>query len=326
MKILRSNFLKNMMLGAACLAFASCSKDALVEENNQGSSPRTEIKIEVVEDSGFDPASRAAVTNLATFFESKKIYLYVDKVLSEGGTEELYGKQDLTVGEDGNLVYPQELYFPEDGSAVNIYVVATTEYSWGFDNTARPDTYFGHYITDNHWNSNSDLLYAKAENVSPQGSPLTLTFRHLCSLISVAVIVPEPNLLTRIDVLNNYNQASFDILTGNFGETSGSLGNIQASYAQASTDFESGIKYSNAYIAPQTIDPETQFIKFTYDGKEYFYSLEEDMTFVSGSQYKFHITLKETTQGGEGEPDAVRISSVINDWTPNIKNATILFD
>ena len=287
---------------------SSCSnRDNLLDENNK---EKKEIILGEINELAFNgnvlsrEGTATNVTNLEKFFEGKLICMYVDKVTGDNTVEALYDRRYLTV-ENNQLVMPEKLYYPSDGS-VNIYVVAASPYSTANDaNTAKP-TEFWQYCQGWQPDSNSDFLYAKLENVTASSNPLSLQFKHLGTKISVAVTTPDNSKLTKIRVLNTRCQSIYDMNDGKYIETTDAVNDaIEMSLSNAlNNNFTSTpINYASVYIAPQTIGNSAQFIEFTFDEKTYFYTLPAATTFESEHEYKFNITLKEKAEATRSGSD-----------------------
>lgn len=285
---------------------SSCSdKDSLLDENVTA---EKEIILGEINELAFNGnvlsrVGRATtVRDLNKFFEGKLICMYVDKVNSNGNVVPYYDRKYLTVKDD-KLVTSEPLYFPADGSNVNIYVVAASQFSTANDAKTVKPTLFNQYCTDWQTNSNSDLLYAKIAGVSSSTtSPLSLQFKHLGTKISIAVTSQDNSKLTGLELQKNRNVFTIKMADGTYVSTDKGENAYNAKvtmrYENAINDkFEGTVKYASAYIAPQTMESGTQFIKFTYNDKDYFYNLEKDYEFLSGTEYKFHITLKPVSRG-----------------------------
>lgn len=285
---------------------SSCSnRDNLLDENVTS---EKEICFAGINEQRFSSniLSRAGestpVSNLEKFFEDKLICMYVDKVNADGSVVPYYDRKYLTV-ENGKLVMPEKLYYPSDGSSVNIYVVAASPYSTANDaNTAKP-TFFNQYCTDWQTNSNSDLLYAKIAGVSSSTiSPLSLQFKHLGTKISIAVTCQDNSKFKGLQLQKNKKEFTIKMADGTYNSTPDGENayneKVTMRYEDAINDsFDGYVSYASAYIAPQTMDRGTEFIKFTYNDKDYYYKLEDGYKFSSGIEYKFHITLKPVTRG-----------------------------
>lgn len=280
------------------LGLTSCSnRDNLLDENVTA---EKEIILGEINELAFNGniLSRAeestSVSNLEEFFEGKLICMYVDKVTGDNTVEALYDRRYLKV-ENNQLVMPEKLYYPSNGS-VNIYVVAASPFSTANDaNTAKP-TQFYQYCQGWQPDSNSDFLYAKLGNVTASNNPLSLQFKHLGTKISVAVTTPDNSKLTKIRVLNTRCQSFYNMNDGTYIGTTDAVNDaIEMPKAKAlNNDFTSTpINYASVYIAPQTIGSSAQFIEFTFDEKTYFYTLPDETKFESEHEYKFNITLKE---------------------------------
>lgn len=308
MKIFYRGFISFMMLVAVAAGFTSCNNEDVLAESNNTALSQKEIKFGALTETSFNSGivSRAgeatSVTDVDKFFEDKLICMYVDKVKEDNSVEALYDRRYLTV-ENGNLVMPEPLYFPADGSKVNIYVVAATPYS-SASTTGSPvkPTLFNQYCTDWQTNSNSDLLYAKMENVTATETPLALQFKHLGTKISIAVTCQDNSKLEGLELQKNRNAFTIKMADGTFGSTDqGEKAynkKVTMRYEDAINDrFDGNVSYASAYIAPQTMESGTEFIKFTYNDKDYFYNLGNNYNFLSGTEYKFHITLKPVSRG-----------------------------
>lgn len=285
---------------------SSCSdKDSLLDENVTA---EKEIILGEINELAFNGnvlsrvGTATTVTDLDKFFEGKLICMYVDKVNSDGSVVPYYDRKYLTV-ENGKLVMPEKLYYPSDGSSVNIYVVAASQFSTASDaNTAKP-TSFNQYCTDWQTNSNSDLLYAKISGVSSSTtSPLSLQFKHLGTKISIAVTCQDKSKLKGLELQENKNRFTINMGDGTYVSTDQGAGAHNAKVTMRHEDaindnFEETVKYASAYIAPQNMYSGTKFIKFTYNDKEYFYNLVKDYEFLSGTEYKFQIALMPVSRG-----------------------------
>ena len=284
---------------------SSCSdKDSLLDENVTA---EKEIILGEINELAFNgnilsrEGTVTTVTDLDKFFEEKLICMYVDKVNADGSVVPYYDRKYLKV-ENDKLVMPEKLYYPSDGS-VNIYVVAASPFSTANDaNTTKP-TSFKQYCTDWQTNSNSDLLYAKIPGVSSSTtSPLSLQFKHLGTKISIAVKCQDNSKFKGLQLQKNRNVFTIKMDDGTYDSTDQGENAYNAKvtmrYEDAINDnFEGTVKYASAYIAPQTMESETKFIKFTYNDKDYFYNLEKGYNFLSGTEYKFQIALKPVTRG-----------------------------
>lgn len=276
---------------------SSCSdKDSLLDENVTA---EKEIILGEINELAFNgnilsrEGTVTTVTKLDKFFEGKLICMYVDKVTGDNTVEALYDRRYLKV-ENNQLVMPEKLYYPSNGS-VNIYVVAASPFSTASDANTEKPTLFYQYCQGWQPDSNSDFLYAKLENVTASSNSLSLQFKHLGTKISVAVTTPDNSKLTKLCVLNTLCQSTYNMDDGKYvNTTTAKNASTETAYANAlNTSFDGEINYASVYIAPQDIEANTEFIQFVYDGKEYYYSLPKKYTFISEYEYKFHIELKE---------------------------------
>ena len=148
---------KYLFFAAAALALASCSNDENMPDN---ANDPVEIRLT----SGLQVQTRAT-HNLDTQLKNgEKVYVWVDDAGSGVTSPELYAKNELTVGESGNLSGGTAMYFPSTGNAVNIYAIHgnLTDYTtfWGTQqtHTVATDQTSGDSKTGY---ATSDLVYCK---------------------------------------------------------------------------------------------------------------------------------------------------------------------
>lgn len=158
----------------------------------------------------------------------------------------------------------------------------------------------------------SDFLWAKSSDLSPTKDDVHLTFTHRMSKIKLNIKSENGFLADRlpnsfIRITNTKVEGSIDLSNGNVIPTETSLiANISPGQ---STVTESGYEISlTGIIIPQTVSAKTDIfaIVFLEDGARYNYKLEESITFESGKEYTFDITLS---------PMKISVSTgVITDW------------
>ena len=131
---------------------------------------------------------------------------------------------------------------------------------------------------------NSDLLWATT-TASSATNPVTLNFSHKLSQINVT-LVNDGNI--------DMSQAAItlcgtNIATG-FNPQTGELYTVTENIADIKASVTTDSAYTaSAIIVPQTLAQGTNFIKITFEDKDYHYTLPEDQVFESGQAYQFTI-------------------------------------
>lgn len=290
---------KYLFFAAAALALASCSND----ENIPGNA---NAPMEIRLTSGLQVQSRAT-HNLDTQLKNgEKVYVWVDDAGSGVTSPELYAKNELTVGESGNLTGGTAMYFPSTGNAVNIYAIHgnLTEYTtlWGTQqtHTVAIDQTSGDSKTGY---ATSDLVYCKKDNVARTSQAVNLQFSHLLSKMEVVLVQGDgaPNI-SKVEILNTKLQATFtpDKENGCSVTAAGEIADDTKNAitidngTTASENTESSPTLNEAIIVPQTIAAGTQLFRITTDngGMLYYKVPEGGVTFAGSKKYRYTITAK----------------------------------
>lgn len=131
---------------------------------------------------------------------------------------------------------------------------------------------------------NSDLLWATT-TASVATNPVTLNFTHKLSKINVTLVNKgNENISNATITLCGVNVATgFNPQTGELYAIAEDIADIKASVTTDSAYTASAI------IVPQTLAQGTNFIKITFEDKDYHYTLPEDQVFESGQAYQFTI-------------------------------------
>jgi len=131
---------------------------------------------------------------------------------------------------------------------------------------------------------NSDLLWATTI-ASATTNPVTLNFTHKLSKINVTLVNKgNENISNATITLCGVNVATgFNPQTGELYAVTEDIADIKASVTTDSAYTASAI------IVPQTLAQGTNFIKITFEDKDYHYTLPEDLVFESGQAYQFTI-------------------------------------
>lgn len=244
--------------------------------------------------------------------EGEGVMVYVDRASAEA--EQLYS-QKMTADGAGNLTGATTMYFPENGDKVNIYALHTNSaavtagsFPTTFTHTVSTDqTTLDAYVS-------SDLLYAKAADISKTVNAVPLQFYHQLSKLRVAIVAKDGirhediseitinGLKSSADVTLS-KEAAPDFLTVT---ASGDPKPIRIG-TDLSADFsDENIRFNDAIIVPQELTAGTEFLKISFaDGKEVTSDLYSGISFASGKQYTIEITL---------DKGLLSLATSVSDW------------
>ena len=155
----------------------------------------------------------------------------------------------------------------------------------------------------------SDLLWAKAENVSP-GEVINLRHRHLMAGVQINLIpgtgfdaAAWAELEKSVLIDQVQASATVDLATGQV-TPSGDERITVVPHADGNT--------YRAVIVPQTVAAEETLFHITVDGVSYAFQRESDMTFLSQKLHKFTIEVVQRLP--EGDYEFKLISEAITAW------------
>lgn len=244
-------------------------------------------------------------TNESGFEDGDQVGIYVvDNVNGSAGTLSTTGNHannvKFTYTSTGNIWSPvvgSEIYWNDSKTKIDIYSY------YPYSSSVSSVTTYPFSVNSDQSNSvnyyKSDFLWAKASNVTSQTSPVNLFFGHKLSKVVLTTTVgdgfttEEYNSTTKsMQLLGTKLSSTINLSTG-VATATGSTGTI--------TPLNSGNTYS-AIVVPQSLDPETTFIKMTVNGVEYSYAL--NITFEANKQYNISVKVSKN-----------RIDAVINGIT-----------
>jgi len=139
----------------------------------------------------------------------------------------------------------------------------------------------------------SDLLWA--QTVSSQSDvPVALNFTHKLAKVNVTLTSDDITDLSNIiiSICGTNICTGFNSATGILSATATQVADIKASVTTATA------YTASAVIIPQTVAKGTKFVKITYDGSDYYYTLSDAVEFKSGVSY--HFQLKLSVKNGNG--------------------------
>ena len=307
---------KYLIFAAAALTLAACSND---DENLNGG------PVELRLSSSLEVQTRAYQVQDEQLARGETVYVWADE---QDGETDYIKAWELTAAGNGSFQEPAtKQYFPQSGKGLSLYAIHGDFGASAFTENATPfpTTSLTHTVSDNQSIdanvAKSDLLYAVAPNVSRNGNPtvVPLTFRHLLAKVEVALkpgdglsvedikdaVVTIENTRLKTDFTPDKTSATADDMIS-LTETDNEAKSITISTAVSSD----ATAWSEAIIAPQTLEANTQFIKVhLFDGGDLYYTLDESRTFASGNKYAYKITVNLT---------GLQVSSNIEPWGEDV--------
>ena len=284
---------------ALSLSFASCSSN-----DEESMTPATPTPISLKND--IDAYTRAGTNVQPTQIVEGSIigvYSFVHGATAVANTKNLqesYGYINIpyTAGATGTLTAGEKIYYPADGTNVDIYAYAPRKTQGNnitnIANTVLDFSVYADQTADTSY-VKSDLLWAQstdpngvAASINAQG----LAFNHKLSKITVN-LTGDGNITTKdlkaaiITITNTIRDAKMNISDGNVSITTSGLGEIIMKPSNNEIS-------ASAIIVPQTITKDTKFLTITIGTLDYFFSLPNDITFDSGKAYTFNITVSAT--------------------------------
>ena len=214
------------------------------------------------------------------------------------GAKDYHNNASWLVGADGALTNTgSALYWGNSNVNITAYHPYTSDWT-GESHTFSVEQ--DQSIDQNY--INSDLLFAKSENVTKTDAAIPLTFSHKLAKIKVTLSSEDIDDLSgaTICICGTKTSVSFNPQTGEL------LPDTESDEAEITVG---GTPAAAAIIIPQTVSGNTKFIKVTHNGKTYYYKLTANQTFDSGKVYEFALNVKEKAT------ELLLKSNNITDWT-----------
>lgn len=161
----------------------------------------------------------------------------------------------------------------------------------------------------------SDLLWGKAVNVTPSESSVSISLRHRLAAVKVTLVEADnsgfgdgefESLEKSILLTGTTRKAQFDYSTGQVT----SVGTAQLDGIVMCPQGDGSWR---AIAIPQTVAASTQLFAITVNGVSYRFSQTSAVTYQSGKQTDFTITVSKKSPSGEYEFALTDVQ--INDWT-----------
>lgn len=220
----------------------------------------------------------------------------------------IYDNAAITADGNGGFSYTEKMYYPVDNSKVNFYAVHP--YNDAASLVVNETITFS--VTPNQTTVNSylqsDLLYASKSNVSRSKDKIGLEFTHKLSKVSFT-IKPGNGMdlsdLNAVSILGIKPSTAINITTGGIQEANGNVTEILAYGVKGATDGEVQVTGIQAIVVPQTIGIDTKLFKITVGSIDYYYTTPAAITYASGYNYNYELTINST---------GIDVSSSITPW------------
>lgn len=153
----------------------------------------------------------------------------------------------------------------------------------------------------------SDLLWAKAENVSQEDGAVRLQFKHLMSRLVIKIVKGEkfegelPENIS-VHIYNTVTSAMVDLEAGNLEKYPYGTKNTITARQVSSDTFE-------AVVVPQNIEKRTPLVELTMDGIAYL--LDYSLSFRPGYQHTVTVVVNTSP---DQEKIEISIDGSIEDW------------
>ena len=299
--------MKKQIITCATFALIIIGLPACDQENDMPATPTTpaDARHTPMTFNVVHPAQCKRVTNDA-FENGDRVGLFVhatDAPLEIGGN--LANNEPLTCSGDGTWTASRTLYWDEGTFNACAYYPYTTPvssiedlpFSVSTDQNAADGEMDGYEA--------SDFLYARTEGVSASDAPVTLTFRHIMSKLTIRLIKGEDfegDMPTDAEVYvhNTVPEATIDLNAG--VATRYVRGNRATLTARQESDF-----VFSAIVVPQRVENRMPLVEVIMKGVSYVF--ESTFQFKPGVEHLVNMVISDN-------PDQVKIEvgGEIQDW------------
>ena len=297
---------------AVLVALASCSNE---NELSQQSAEDTSIRIQANVGGITTRAGSSIQGNQFDNTESVNVYIY--EHTTGGQATYTYGNGGnglVTCTADGNgNLNPGSIFYPQNGNGIDVYGVYPTTV------TENQSQFSFEVNTDQSRDENykaSDLMYADCVQNHTKGTPVSLTFQHKLSKVTVELAAgtgfQDADLNSAVVKITN-TSTKCSILSLN----KSGIGTITASSTSSDiTPITIGIWNStskapmSAIVIPQNVSEGNQLFEVALNGisTPYKYKIPaggSNVIFSEGKEYKYKLTVK---------IDGIEVKSTITDW------------
>ena len=257
-------------MAAAVVLLAACTSN---DEERVGKSMPIRLAIAVDESAQTRAGSNVQNTELLS---GEAVDVYIKNAST---SDWIANPLSCTVsGNSGDLTSASTLYYPYDGSSVNMYAVHPSVASGATFTVDADQTSDANY-------AQSDLTFSKAATYTYSTAVQTLPMTHLMAKVIVNISVPA-TLGTGTLTNQKLHAKRSTVVTYPVDNSDG------YTLSAASGDGEISFSVGGAVlIPPQTITSGSAFISFNIPGVgPYVYRLPADRTFEAGKQYVYNLT------------------------------------
>ena len=297
---------------AVLVALASCSNE---HELSQQSAEDTAIRIQA----NVGGITTRAASNIQgnQFDNTESVNVYIYEHTTGGPATYTYGNGGnglVTCTADGNgNLNPGSIFYPQNGNGIDVYGIYPTSVT---ENASSQDFSVN---TDQSNATNykaSDLMYASCVTNHTKGTPVSLTFTHKLSKVTVELEAGtgfQANDLNNavVKITNTSTKCSIASLNkSGIGTISASSTSSDITPITIGTWNSSSKDKMSAIVIPQTVSAGSQLFEVTLDGvtKSYKYKIPtggSGVKFSEGKEYKYKLTVK---------IDGIDVNSTITNW------------
>ena len=298
---------------AVLVALASCSNDHVISQPGAEDTP-----IHIQANVGAVTTKAASDIQGSQFVsgESVNVYIYENTNNSGSSPGKTYGNSGLVVcSSDGNgNLNPGSIFYPQNGNGIDVYGVYPTTVT---ENASSQDFSVN---TDQSNATNykaSDLMYANCESNHTKGTPVSLTFKHKLSKVTVELAagtgfgVSDLNNAV-VKITNTSTKCSIASLNNSgIGPITASSTSSDIKPITIGTWNSTSKEKMSAIVIPQTVNTGTVLFEVTLAGSNttpYKYTIPSgsNVIFAESNEYKYKLTIK---------IDGIDVKSDITPWT-----------
>lgn len=220
--------------------------------------------------------------------------------------EVLYNNVNIIADGNGGFTYSDPMYYPTNGSAVDLYAVHPHSLSASLDtpldfSVQSDQTGESRYLL-------SDLLYAQKKDVNRTVNKVGMTFSHKLTKFDFTIKAGAGiNLaaLNMVAVMNMLTETSINLSTGELGAAKGTSEEITALGVRGTTESETEVTGITAVVVPQSFAGGTRLFRIRIGSIDYYYTPRNPIEFEGGTRYHLILTINQA---------GIILDSFITDW------------
>ncbi|MDR0660526.1 MAG: fimbrillin family protein [Prevotellaceae bacterium] len=283
------------------MLITSCS--SADENGNNNDDPVT-----IMLTSNVDVISRTSLQDIQ-IENGQEVGFFVKK--TSPSADVLYTNEKLTATGNGGFIYSTPMFYPVSNENVDFCAYHPYMAGCSLDNplsfSIKPDQ------SEKVSYLNSDLLYARKQNISKSTSAVPLKFYHKLSKLNFTIKEgPGMDLsgLTSVEVLNLLPETAIDLANGLISNAFGDITPINVYGVHGIAESETQVEGMAAIVIPQDFTAGNRLFKVTVNGGtgnevSYYYTPNTDFSFESGKKYTYILTINHA---------GITITSSIEDW------------